>query len=191
MSNQHSDFDAEKLNALKADHMGYHWCPRCRTELVERELDGSRRMACPNEACGFIYYQNPIPAAGAIIVRDDSVLLVKRAHPPRIGWWCLPAGYMEWHESPRQCAVRELKEETSLDVKLTELFEVYSGDDDPRTNAVLVLYLADIVGGVAEAGDDAMEVRFFPFDALPEKIAFEAHIQALADYRARYLDESQ
>jgi len=84
-----------------------------------------------------------------------------------------------------------LKEETSLDVKLTELFDVYSGDDDPRTNAVLILFLADIAGGTAKAGDDAMEVRFFPFDALPDKIAFEAHIQALADYRTRYLNESQ
>ncbi len=186
MSKRNDDFDAEELFRRKEDYCGYRFCPRCGETLVEKETDGRRRRVCPSETCDFVFYQNPIPAAGAIIVRDDRILLVKRAHPPKVGWWCIPAGFMEWHEHPTETAVRELEEETGLKVHLTSFFEVYSGHDDPRSNAVLLLYLADVVGGTPRAADDALEVRFFSFDDLPDRIAFEAHRQALADYTRRY-----
>ncbi|MDF1543748.1 MAG: NUDIX hydrolase [bacterium] len=190
MSEQHRDFDAQKLAALKDKHSGYKICPRCGASLEAREIDNHIRMVCPSDECGFIFYQNPIPAAGAIIVENDSILLVKRSHPPRIGDWCIPAGFMEWKEHPSRTAVRELKEETGLEVRLTELFEVYSGNDDPRANAVLILYLAEIIGGKMEPGDDAQDVRFFPFSELPDNIAFVAHVQALADYSGRFRNET-
>jgi len=182
----YSKFDAEKLFALKNAHLGYRYCPRCRKELLEREIDGVLRMACDDEDCGFVFYQNPIPAAGAIVVEDDRILLVKRAHPPRIGWWCLPAGFMEWKEHPSDTAVREVGEETGLEIRLTSFFEVYSGDDDPRANAVLILYLADRVGGELQAADDALDVAFFSFDEIPDEIAFVSHRQAIADYERRF-----
>lgn len=182
----HSRFDAEKLFRLKDQHSGYRYCPRCARDLSLRQLDGHPRMVCPSEECGFIFYQNPVPAAGAIVIKDDRILLVKRAHPPRIGWWCIPAGFMEWREHPRETAVRELQEETGLTVELKSFFEVYSGTDDPRANCVLMLYLAIEVGGTLKAADDALEVRYFSFDELPDNIAFEAHRQALADYTERY-----
>jgi 8-oxo-dGTP diphosphatase len=93
---------------------------------------------------------------------------------------------MEWSEHPTQTAVREVREETGLDVKLTGFFEVYSGTDDPRNNAILLLYLAEVVGGELKAADDALDVAWFSFDNLPERIAFESHIQALADYQERF-----
>ncbi|PWB74756.1 NUDIX hydrolase [candidate division GN15 bacterium] len=186
MSDKYERFDEQKLFARKAHHCGYTFCPLCGKPLEEALLDGHRRLRCPDESCGFVFYQNPIPAAGAIIVQDDSILLVKRAHPPRIGWWCIPAGFMEWSEHPEQTAVREVREETGLDIKLKSFFEVYTGVDDPRSNAVLLLYLADIVGGTLQASDDALEVQFFPFDALPGQIAFESHRRACADYTRRY-----
>lgn len=186
MTERHDSFDPARLMARKKRHCGYKFCPLCGSTLVEAVLDGHHRLTCPSESCDFVFYQNPVPAAGAIIVQDDSILLVKRAHPPRIGWWCIPAGFMEWDEHPTQTAVRELEEETGLKVRLTQFFEVYSGNDDPRTNALLILYLADIAGGEMCASDDAEEVRFFSFDQLPADIAFEAHRQALADYTARF-----
>ena len=54
-------------------------------------------------------------------------------------------------------------------------------------NAVLMLYLADEVGGKLSADDDALEVRYFGFDELPDKIAFASHKQALKDYQERYM----
>lgn len=186
MDEKHKNFDAEKLFKLKNNFFGYTYCPLCRSDLKLTELDGHNRLVCTGNNCNFIYYHNPIPAAGGIVVKDDKILLVKRAHPPRIGWWCLPAGFMEWNEHPSETAVREIAEETGLDVKLTGFFEVYSGSDDPRSNAVLILYLADIIGGEIKAMDDALEVAFFSFDDLPNNIAFEAHIKALKDYQERF-----
>jgi len=186
MPGDYSKFDEAKLNALKDNHCGYKHCPRCGRDLERVVLDGLPRMRCSDPTCGFIYYQNPVPAAGAIVIKNDRILMVKRAHPPRIGWWCIPAGFMEWSEHPEQTAVRELQEETGLDVQLESLFEVYSGDDDPRVNALLILYLAEEIGGALRAADDAMDVRYFGFDEIPEKIAFASHIQALADYDERY-----
>lgn len=186
MQNRHKNFDEEKLFRRKNDLGGYRYCPLCSSTLVEALVDGHKRLKCPNDTCGFIFYQNPAPAAGVLLIREDRVLLVKRAHPPKVGWWCLPAGFMEWGEHPRETAVREVREETGLHVTLTSFFEVYSGSDDPRTNAVLLLYLAKETGGRLRAADDALEVRYFHLDDLPDEIAFESHRQALSDYDRRF-----
>ncbi len=92
---------------------------------------------------------------------------------------------MEWDESPSKTAIRETREETGLEVELSGLFDVYSGDDDPRVNAVLALYSARIIGGEMCAGDDASDVGYFKLDALPEKVAFVAHRQAIADLKEK------
>ena len=185
MSENKPIFDADKLMDRKNKFCGFNFCPLCGEKLTEGEYDGRTRLGCPATGCGYIFYQNPVPAAGAIIVENNQILLVKRAHPPKVGWWCIPAGFMEWGEHPSATAVREVKEETGLEVELTSLFEIYTGSDDPRTNAVLILYLANVIGGKMEAADDALDVRFFSFDNLPEKIAFESHYRAFNDYRNR------
>jgi ADP-ribose pyrophosphatase YjhB (NUDIX family) len=118
-----------------------------------------------------------------LIERDRSILLVKRAHEPRLGAWGIPAGFMEYGEHPEATAMREVLEETGLRVKLDGIFGVYAGRDDPRTRAVLVLYRARIVGGALSAGDDASDVGFFPLARLPRPIAFRAHRDALRDLK--------
>ncbi len=185
MNQDFSNFNEELLNERKDKHCGYRLCPFCGSDLNEKLLDGHSRMVCSSSNCDYIYYQNPVPAAGAIIVQDNKILLVKRAHPPKINYWCIPAGFMEWKEHPSETAVRELKEETGLDVKLTSFFEVYTGNDDPRANAVLMLYLAEITGGKMQASDDALDVDFFDLDNPPNDIAFESHLRAIADYNKR------
>jgi 8-oxo-dGTP diphosphatase len=82
--------------------------------------------------------------------------------------------------------VREIEEETGLQIKISSFFEVYTGTDDPRSNSVLLLYLGDITGGELRAADDALDVRWFSLDDLPENIAFESHVRALADYNRRW-----
>lgn len=178
--------DEKLLFERKYNNFGFKFCPVCGHPFVERKLDHKLRLQCGNTDCGFVYYHNPTPAAGAMIVEDGKILLVKRAAPPKIGWWCLPAGFMEFDEHPVQTTRREIREETGLDVQIDRIFEIYSGNDDPRTNAVLILYLVRIVGGKLAAADDAADARFFGFDELPENIAFASHRQALADYMARF-----
>ncbi len=182
----HDKFDEKSLFERKYNNFGFKYCPVCGSPFIERKLDHKLRLQCGNDGCGYVYYHNPTPAAGAMIVDDRKILLVKRSAPPKIGSWCLPAGFMEFDEHPSQTAVRELKEETGLDIQIDRLFDVYSGNDDPRTNAVLILYLARITGGKLAAGDDAAEVRFFKLTDLPGDIAFASHRQALADYIARF-----
>jgi ADP-ribose pyrophosphatase YjhB (NUDIX family) len=159
------------------------YCPRCATALEPRPEHGTVRPTCP--ACGFIWYRNPVPAAGVILVESERVLLVRRKFDPRAGAWCLPAGFMEAGETPEGTAVRELLEETGLEARLTALFNVYAGFDDPRVRAVLILYTAERTGGTLAPGDDAIEAEWFALRNLPPDIAFVAHRQALAELLAR------
>ena len=159
------------------------YCPRCGARLVLRDDHGRRRPTCP--ACGHVAYRNPVPAAGVILPGPRGVLLVRRKFDPRAGAWCLPAGFMEYGESPERCAVRELLEETGIRARLTGLFGVYAGFDDPRVRAVLILYTAERRGGRLRAGDDAVDADYFALHRLPRAIAFTAHRRALEDYRAR------
>jgi len=182
-------FDEKKLTERKNNNSGFRSCPLCGAPLKKQMIDSILRLQCSNSACDYIYFHNPIPAAGAMIINDGKILLVKRAREPKQGWWCIPAGFMEWTEHPSETAIREVEEETGLKVKLDSLFEVYSGTDDPRTNAILIVYLATVIEGTPRAGDDADEVGYFSFDALPEKIAFVSNRQALADYRRRFLEK--
>jgi 8-oxo-dGTP diphosphatase len=160
----------------------FRYCPRCGTRLVRGDDHGATRPTCPS--CGFVHYRNPVPAAGVILAWRGGLLLVKRRYAPRAGAWCLPAGFMEYGETPARCAVRELREETGLRGRLDGLFGVYAGHDDPRVRAVLILYRAERVDGRLRPGDDAVEARFFDPGRLPRVIAFEAHRRALADYVA-------
>jgi 8-oxo-dGTP diphosphatase len=162
------------------DPGNYRFCPLCAAGLVTR-ADGDReRLLCPS--CGFIYYHNPVPAAGGLIVRDGAVCLVRRAVDPRRGYWSLPAGFMEYNEPSRECARREIAEETGLDVVIEDVLGVYSAFDDPRQHAVLVVYWArEVESRPLVPGDDADAAGFFRAGDIPGNIAFLAHRQALKD----------
>jgi ADP-ribose pyrophosphatase YjhB (NUDIX family) len=139
-----------------------------------------RRLGCP--ACGYIYYHNPVPAAGGVILRDGKVCLVRRSVAPRIGDWTLPAGFIEYDESPRTCAEREIAEETGLCVKTGDVLGVYDGHDDPRHHAILIVYRThETETRTLIAGDDADRAVFFAVSGIPANIAFRAHRQALHD----------
>lgn len=158
----------------------YKYCPRCGAEMIDKKIDHKERKVCP--VCKFVFYHNPVPAAGVVIEKNNKVLLVKRKYEPYKGDWCFPAGFMEYDESPEQCAIRETKEEINLDVELDGLFGVYSGKDDPRTHAVLVMYWAKVKGGKLKPGDDAEEAEFFSKEEIPQNIAFLAHRQILKEF---------
>jgi 8-oxo-dGTP diphosphatase len=154
------------------------FCPHCGTPMQTRQAQRRMRPVCP--ACGYVHYVNPIVAAGALVDQEGSVLLVRRNVPPGLGAWALPAGYAEIGEMPEQAAIRETLEETGVQIALDGLLDIYPFGDDVLPSGVLLIYTAHPIGGELVPGDDAMEARYFPPDALPIEMAFRTHRQALA-----------
>ncbi|MCL2325773.1 MAG: NUDIX hydrolase [Proteobacteria bacterium] len=125
-------------------------------------------------------YRNPTPTADILIVRDNSVVLVKRRNPPH--GWAIPGGFVDEGECVEAAAIREAKEETGLDVVLEELFDVYSDPArDARLHTLSVIFIAHAKGDPLGA-DDAEEARYFDLNALPEPLCFD-HATILDDYK--------
>jgi 8-oxo-dGTP diphosphatase len=123
--------------------------------------------------------ETPLLTVDIIIEIDGGVVLIERKHAPP--GWALPGGFVDRGESLAQAAVREAREETSLDVTLTEQLFAYSDPRrDPRGPTVSVVYLGRATG-TPRAADDAQDVRIYALDKLPS-LAFD-HGQILEDYR--------
>lgn len=115
-----------------------------------------------------------------VSVAGDRVVLVRRRFEP-VGW-ALPGGFVDVGETLEAAAAREAREETGLDVVLTDLLYVYSDPRrDPRGHTVSAVFLGRAAGEPA-GGDDAAEARAFPWDALPAPVVFD-HGEILADAR--------
>jgi len=161
------DIDAQ------ANYEGLRYCPRCATELEEMEVRCHRRLVCP--ACSYIFYLTPATVTCVLAERDGGILFVLRRYEPGRGEWCLPAGFVEADEQPEVSAVREVMEETGLEVRITGVYDTWATDEDPRTPVVSIAYTAEVTGGELRAGDDAAAAGFFPANALPHPIAFADH----------------
>lgn len=123
--------------------------------------------------------RNPLPTVDVIIAYRDGIVLVKRKNPP-FGW-AIPGGFVDYGESLEEAAVREVKEETGLDVMLIRQFHTYSAPGrDPRFHTITTVYLAEGTGEMT-AGDDAGDAGVFTKDTLPSDMAFD-HRDILNDY---------
>jgi 8-oxo-dGTP diphosphatase len=161
---------------------GWTYCPRCRSELTRADP----ALTCP--ACGFVAYANPAPTACALCVDDGRLLLVRRAGDVYRGYWDLPGGFVDEHEHPLDCLVRELREETGLEVEPEAFLGVWTdrySEDDSGPGTLNLYWRARVVGGEARAADDVSELCWFPLDALPprEEIAFRNVAEVLAAFR--------
>jgi ADP-ribose pyrophosphatase YjhB (NUDIX family) len=148
-----------------------NFCPRCGHPLIDRTHFGKTRRSC--DACGFIHFRDPKVAAAVLILEDDRVLLVRRAVEPERGKWALPAGYVDYGEDPREAAIREVEEETGLQVQLTGLSDVLPGEVPGAGATIVILYVGEVIGGELAPHDDVDKVRFFGRDDLPD-VAFHS-----------------
>lgn len=128
-------------------------------------------------------YKNPVPAVDIIIEINNSnragIVLISRKNPPY--GWAIPGGFVDYGESLENAALREAKEETSLDVKLIRQFHTYSDPSrDPRGHTISTVFIAEAEGSPVGC-DDAAEARIFPLNSLPEEMPFD-HKMIILDY---------
>jgi 8-oxo-dGTP diphosphatase len=116
-----------------------------------------------------LYPDQPVVGVGAIIIKEGKIALIKRANEPSKGKWTIPGGLVELAESPEQAVIREAQEETGLEVDNPTLIDVVSNVDLDENNKVkyhyvIIDYLVHVKKGTAQAGSDAMDLRWVPFD---------------------------
>ena len=161
---------------------GLGYCPNCGTAL-EAAAEGTpaaagrRPPACPS--CEFVRWENPKLATGVVIGHEGAILLVRRNHDPMYGRWSFPSGYVDRGEAVEDAARREAFEEASVEVAIERLLGVYSRAGDP---VVFIAYAGRISGGTPRPGPEALEVGFFPPDALPD-LAFPHDGEIVAAWR--------
>jgi len=126
----------------------------------------------------------PIPTVDIIIEikrknGQEGIILIKRKNPPH--GWALPGGFVDIGESLEEAAVREAKEETSLDIRLKSQFHTYSDPKrDPRKHTISTVYVATAQGRPI-AQDDAQDIMIFTEEEINFPLAFD-HQKILADY---------
>lgn len=108
----------------------------------------------------------PVPAVGLFVVKDGRVLLVRRGNEPGRGKWSLPGGRVRFGERSEDAAVREMREETGLEVRLRKVVDVVDvfwrgPEGELLEHFVIVDFEAEVVGGELRASDDAIDARWF------------------------------
>ncbi|MFQ6081929.1 MAG: NUDIX domain-containing protein [Candidatus Aminicenantia bacterium] len=129
-------------------------------------------------------HRNPIPTVDIIIEieREDGkegIVLIERKNPPY--GWALPGGFVDYGESLEKAAIREAKEETSLDIELIAQFHTYSEPGrDPRFHTISIVFVAR-ASGKPVPGDDAQKIGVFTQEEINFPLAFD-HRQIIEDY---------
>lgn len=156
------------------------FCTQCGSSLDHRipEGDSLSRYICSQ--CAHIHYQNPRVITGTLPIWRDQILLCKRAIEPRLGYWTLPAGFLEIGETAAEGAARETMEEAKARVEIKQLFSfinvTYIGQ-------IYTLYLADLLDLDYGPGDESLEVELRTEAEIPwNDLAFPTVKIALQDY---------
>ncbi len=159
----------------------FRYCPMCATALIEKDIEHVRRSVCP--ACSFIQFLHPKLVAVVLLQHRDKLLLSKRNIEPAKGLWNFCGGYVELGETVEEAAIREVKEESNLDVQLENLIGIYS---EGGGSHVIIAYQASILNhqmsSLAAQYEEVSELAFFPWEELPT-LAFPVHQQILRDWK--------
>lgn len=131
-----------------------------------------------------LYPARPIVGVGVVVLRDDAVLLIRRARPPREGQWSLPGGAQKTGESVVQAALREVREETGVDVEVRGLLDVIDSiQEDPdgrvRYHYTLVDVYAEWRAGEPVAEGDALQARWWPISEIPRLDLWSATLRMI------------
>ncbi|MFH1057902.1 MAG: NUDIX domain-containing protein [Pseudomonadota bacterium] len=158
--------------------MEARFCPLCARPLTTRPVDGIARQACPDQACGWVFWDNPLPVVAGLVEHQGQVLLIQnKGWPP--DWWGLVTGFLERGESPAEGVLREVHEELGLSGELRGLIGAYGF---ARQNQVIIAYHI-LAEGPYAPGPELEGVTPVPIARL--KPWPSATGQAVADWLAR------
>jgi len=158
------------------------YCPQCGAAVDYRVPPGDSlpRHVCPR--CDAIHYQNPKLVVGCVAEWCGEILLCRRAIEPRLGYWTLPAGFMENGESTTDAALRETLEEACARVEIDDLFALVNL---PGINQVHLFYRGRLLDTEFAAGVESLETSLFREEDVPwAEIAFDSVALCLRQYLA-------
>jgi ADP-ribose pyrophosphatase YjhB (NUDIX family) len=124
----------------------------------------------------------PEACVGAVVVRDGDLLMIRRGHGPAGGTWSLPGGRIEHGETAAEAVVREVAEETGIEV-LCGSFLGWAEIIEGESHVVVLDFEATALGGTLAAGDDAMEAAWVPLDRVADLRLSPGLAEFLADHR--------
>jgi ADP-ribose pyrophosphatase YjhB (NUDIX family) len=159
-----------------------NFCSACGAPVLQKIPEGDNRIRFVCSTCDQIHYQNPNIVAGTLPYHGNEVLLCKRAIEPRMGFWTLPAGFMENKETVKEAALRETLEEAHACINNASLYTVINV---PHVDQVHIFYLGEISEGKFGAGIETIEAQLFKEEDIPwGEIAFKTVYITLKHYFA-------
>jgi 8-oxo-dGTP diphosphatase len=157
-----------------------HYCVNCGSVLEPRVIEGRTYEACPND--DFVLWHDPKVVTSVVVVHDGGVVLGRRSIEPGKGLWCLPGGFVNDDEDPRDAARRECREEIGAAVDITRLIGVYHIAKRAAPSMIGIAYQARLADGERlEPGSEMSELATHAEDSLPE-LAFPSHRDILAEF---------
>ena len=160
--------------------MERNFCPQCGEKLLtEIAAPGQpNRSVCTR--CGLKWHHDPKLAVATLIVRDGKVLLLKRAHPPAKGQWCLPGGFVDAGEVVESAAAREVFEETGFQVSIEKMLGLFSYQ---AYSVVVAIYEGRIINGELTVSPESLDAQWFPPHQIPwPDLAFPSTTDVLKTY---------
>ena len=155
------------------------FCSSCGALVTHKIPDGDNRLRYVCESCGEIHYQNPKVIAGILPTYDSKVLLCKRSIQPRVGYWTLPAGFLENGESSLEGAIRECSEEANTQVRDPSIYAIF---DIPQINQIYIFYRAEMPEAIFSPSAESSDVALFSEEDIPwSELAFPM-VEALLDH---------
>ena len=156
----------------------FNFCPKCGNK-IDPQLN---LPYCSH--CDIAYYRNAKPCASVLPIKDGKVLLAKRGVEPHKVANDIIGGFMVEDELPEEAAIREAKEETGLDVKITSLLGIYNdvyGEDGDRT--LNLHYIGEVVGGKMQAMEDVASLEWVDINKVPLDQGFQNTKDGLRDLK--------
>lgn len=138
-----------------------NYCPQCASPMGEVLIDSEIRKGCPEQACGYVLWNNPVPVVAMIVEVEGGVVLAHNVSWPRT-FYSIITGFLEAGEDPLECAKRETLEELNLHVLESSLIGVYAF---PQQNQVIIAYHVTAAGEV-KLNQELDDYKIVPIDEL-------------------------